>query len=179
MLPSSVQASWLSEALHQRDDARRIGVVVPVSAYPAPGNVYTPRYTPPAYPGYSAPARPAPYRVDPAAPLIERLAEGLQTLREDVGVEVPGPQGRALAALADDLEDQAEHLRMDLRDGDPAEHLYKHAVEIDRGLHEFLEATEALGEGGEFLNRAALRLERQDHYLMRLLSPAGSPEIGD
>jgi hypothetical protein len=140
------------------------------------------RYAPPARPAPGYPpespgdAPPAACRGGRVAAVIDRLAEDLQTLREDVGVELPDARGRALAALADDLADQAEHLRRDLRDGDPAEHLWKHAAAVDRGLHEFLEATEALGEDGRFLRRSARRIEGLDHALMRLLSPGADPE---
>jgi hypothetical protein len=184
LLPGAVQASWLSEALH-RQDAERPGVryVLP----PAPAPHYTVRYTPtviasyeppvvPVAPAPVAPVAPPAYGLDRAAVLIDRIADKLQTLREDVAVEAPGARGVPLTALAAELDDEAEHLQRDLRAGETPEHLWKHAVEVDRGLHEFLEASDALGEGGEYLHRSAFRIENLDHSLMRLLSPGSNPE---
>jgi hypothetical protein len=120
-LPSFAKASWLSEAIQRGNDERRDVRYVPAyTAYPTPRYDYTTRYAPAVNPApvYPAPAPVPPVVVAPVLPappaqacgdrvvaLIDRLAADMRTLHEDVAVELPG--ARALAALADDMEDQA------------------------------------------------------------------------
>lgn len=135
-----------------------------------PSTTYAPPYS------YAPPGDPVPVGYgDQITGVTDRLAAELRNLREDVDVELPDARGRALAVQADDLLEQIEHLQKSVRSGASAEHLQEHAADLAKSLHEFLEATEALGRDGRFLNRSAQRIHDLDHYLLRLLGPAGNP----
>jgi hypothetical protein len=125
------------------------------------------------------PAPPAPDRAGlfEVQDLTDRLADELITLREDIDVELPDARGRALAAQADRSLALVRHLQKSVRSSASPEHLHRHAAELARELHRFLDMTAALGPDGQFLRESAARIHALDHQLMKLFAaPAPRPE---
>jgi hypothetical protein len=139
---------------------------------PGAGTAGTPKT--PLIPGEIAPPEGPAACDDQAARLIDRMADKMRTLAEDVRAEVPDARGRALAARACGLREQIGHMRREARVASPR-HLREEAAELDRGFHEFIEAAEALGPRGRYLARAAERVEDLDHELLRLLDGPPRP----